>query len=101
MIKINYECAECNAELSIELENGEGRKTVCLDCGEPHYVKAHITHELDSKKTYRSEEWLKQEYLEKGRSMASIAKQCAVSPMTIWKWLRTHDISTRTTGRKK
>lgn len=101
MITLNYKCAECETELTIELENGEGQKSVCLECGEPHFVMAHITHELDSKKTYRNEQWLIEEYVKKDRSMADIAKQCAVSPMTIFKWLKTHGIETRNTGGRK
>jgi len=100
MIKIQHKC-ECGAELEIEVENGESRKSVCLECGDPYVVSAHIASDLDSKKTYRNEAWLREEYSSKVRSMASIAKECAVSPMTIFKWLRTHDIETRTTGRKK
>ena len=33
--------------------------------------------------------------------MASIAKQCGVTPMTIWLWLDRFDIETRSRGQKK
>jgi len=41
---------------------------------------------------------LRKEYEENRRSMANIAEQCAVSPMTINRWLNVHGIPTRRRG---
>ena len=101
MIEVVYDCAECGARLSMECENGVDRKSVCLECGEPHMISIQVSHLVDSKKTYRNEAWLQTEYCDKERSMADIAKQCAVSPMTIFKWLKNHGIETRPTGKRR
>ena len=104
MARIEFVCKEkeCSADLVVDIELGQRQcKTVCLNCGEPHIINLHITQEVNAKSTYRNEHWLRDEYLSKGRSMASIAEECAVSPMTIFKWLRTHNIETRKTGRKR
>ena len=56
---------------------------------------------LSDKKRYQEKDWLRREYLVNKRSMASIAKQCSVTPMTIWLWLDRFDIETRSRGQKK
>lgn len=99
---IKFECRECKAELSAQIENeDQPQKVMCLECRETHFITLNIAHPESSNKTYRNEGWLHEQYITNGRSMASIAKECAVSPMTIYKWLNTHGIPTRPTGRKK
>tara|TARA_R110000851_G_scaffold244857_1_gene397577 strand:- start:120 stop:425 length:306 start_codon:yes stop_codon:yes gene_type:complete len=100
-MKIQFKCNECESELNVGIENDNAQTIVCLECGEQHHVIAQVQSTVSSHNTYRKESWLANEYAGKGRSMASIAKQCAVSPMTIWKWLNTHGIATRATGRRK
>mgnify|MGYP003132277788 CR=1 FL=1 len=56
---------------------------------------------LSEKKRYQEKDWLRREYLVNKRSMASIAKQCGVTPMTIWLWLDRFSIETRSRGQKK
>jgi len=47
---------------------------------------------------YHNESWLHEEYVENGRSMSDIAKECGVSSAVILKWLRRFDINTRSTN---
>ena len=103
MARIHFTCKEkeCQSEMVIDIEKGTtSAKAVCLECGEPHVINLHIAHPKGSSKTYRKESWLNTEYIVKGRSMADIASECAVSPMTIFKWLKTHGIKTRSVGRR-
>ena len=55
---------------------------------------------VPSERLYRESAWLKDAYVKEGRTMADIAKQFAVSPMTIHGWLVKHGIPTRPRGRK-
>lgn len=54
-------------------------------------------------KPYINASWLREQYIEQGRSMRSIGDECGVNPATILKWLRRHKIKTRsaTDHRKK
>lgn len=56
--------------------------------------------DTSNEKSYQDKEWLVEAYLEQGRSMANIAQQFGVTPMTIQGWLRKHGIQTRSRGRK-
>ena len=47
---------------------------------------------------YRDPHWLREQYEDKGLSMAAIADMCSVTPMTIQNWLRRNDIETRSRG---
>lgn len=49
-----------------------------------------------TKPKYQDEEWLREQYLKRHKSMKEIAKECDVSPSTIYKWLRRGNIETRT-----
>jgi hypothetical protein len=55
---------------------------------------------VPSERLYRDAAWLTGAYVTEGRTMADIARQFAVSPMTIHGWLVKHDIPTRPRGRK-
>tara|TARA_R110000737_G_scaffold351186_1_gene392611 strand:- start:1726 stop:2040 length:315 start_codon:yes stop_codon:yes gene_type:complete len=100
--KIIFECRDCRADLTIEHEGAlVSSKHICVQCGEQYLVSLAMMQPTNSKNTYRNEAWLKEAYEGNSRSMADIAKQCAVSPMTIYKWLTTHGIETRPTGRRK
>lgn len=46
-------------------------------------------------KPYTDTDWLREEYVEKRRSMKDIGEECDVSAAVILKWLRRHDIETR------
>ena len=49
---------------------------------------------------YQDRDWLLAEYCDNDRTMADIAQQFDVTPMTIYAWLRKHSIPTRSRGRK-
>ena len=50
---------------------------------------------------YHDKDWLHEEYVVKGRTMADIANQFSITPMSIHQWLGKHDIATRSRGRRK
>ena len=62
---------------------------------------ANIKVRVELDPYYKDCMWLKNEYIDKQRSMADIADQFGVSPMTINKWLNKHNIDTRPRGSKK
>lgn len=47
---------------------------------------------------HRDEEWLRQEYVEKGRSLWELADDCDAHADTIRRWLNRYDIETRDRG---
>lgn len=49
----------------------------------------------DSTEKLRQEEWLKREYVEKGRSQLLIAEELGVNRKTVRRWLDNHDIERR------
>tara|TARA_Y100000004_G_scaffold167315_1_gene199789 strand:- start:297 stop:605 length:309 start_codon:yes stop_codon:yes gene_type:complete len=53
-----------------------------------------------SEPLYQDRDWLLAEYSDNDRTMADIAQQFDVTPMTIYAWLRKHSIPTRGRGRK-
>lgn len=44
---------------------------------------------------YRDSDWLREQYHGEGKTQQEIAEACGVSPTTIRKWMRRHDIETR------
>jgi len=44
---------------------------------------------------YRDEEWLREQYIELGRSVGQIAKECGVKPRAIYYWVSKYDINPR------
>lgn len=67
--------------------------------GVTHIANIKVRVELDP--YYQDCNWLTQEYIEKERTMADIADEFGVSPMTINKWLNKHNIETRPRGGRK
>ena len=59
---------------------------------------ANIKVRLELDPYYQDCMWLTEEYQNKERTMADIAEQFGVSPMTINKWLVKHNIDTRPRG---
>ena len=49
---------------------------------------------------YQDKEWLVDNYVVNGLTMAELARTCGVSPMTIHLWLTKHEIPTRPRGRR-
>lgn len=102
-MKINFKCLNCENMINIELgEKGSGAQVSCNynGCGAIMRIDAELTP-AERDERYRDADWLKLNYATMGRSMASIAKECRVSPMTIQHWLQTHAIETRSRGRRK
>ena len=96
---INMRC-ECGTDLKCSVSKGIN-EVRCLDCFEVMLVTVSIRPKNGDSNTYRNESWLRHEYESNGNSMAKIAQECGVSPMTIQNWLNTHSIETRSRGRKK
>ena len=67
--------------------------------GENFVASIKVRQELDP--LYRDPLYLMENYVEKERSMAEIADEFGVSPMTICNWLKNHDIESRPTGKRK
>nr|ADE29264.1 regulatory protein [uncultured virus] len=49
----------------------------------------------DAEPRYRDEEWLREQYLERGQTMREIADMCGCSQTTVSKWINRHGIETR------
>jgi len=74
----------------IELATDEGIIYLDIECGmQP------------PKPLYQDAQWLWSEYIDNDRTMAEIARQFGVTPMTINQWLKNHMIPTRPRGRRK
>lgn len=59
-----------------------------------------ISSESNSGKKYQNQEWLNEQYHEKGRTQAEIANECGVSPPTIRNWMSQFNMETRSRGRR-
>lgn len=91
-------------DLEIPTLNVEGELRMDIDFERPPrkmFVDIKYGPKPKNAAAYRDKEWLIDQYTKAGRSMASIANQFGVSPMTIQTWLRKHDIETRNRGRRK
>jgi transposase len=49
---------------------------------------------------YQSEQWLREQYVENGLEMSTIAEKCNVAENTIYRWIDRHNIETRSGGRR-
>jgi len=88
-------CPICAEALNINTD--ENHITECPYCGGGLSVEITISP-AQKQAHYTDEVWLRRGYEENRRSMANIAEQCAVSPMTINRWLNVHGIPTRRRG---
>jgi uncharacterized protein YjcR len=50
---------------------------------------------MSAEPKYHDKEWLREEYVEKGRSTLDIADECSCISKTVSRWLNRHDIETR------
>ena len=79
-------------------------KEIELTLGTTHRLEIegtdlHIDCCLKTKdRMYQDPHWLREQYLERGLSMATIADMCSVTPMAILNWLKKHNIETRPRG---
>jgi len=72
-----------------ELESGDNVIVVEIK----HFIKP-------AKPLYHRKDWLEEEYIGKNRTMAEIAGQFGITPMSIHQWLGKHGIPTRPRGRR-
>ena len=56
----------------------------------------HIRKQIG--KIYQQYDWLYEQYVTNERTMAEIALDCGLTPMSINKWLNKHNIDTRPRG---
>lgn len=99
-----YECLECG-ETSNHALGGElihkGRKIeICANCDQCGITNMiHVAVHPPRNDNYRDRGWLNAEYTVQKRTMSEIADACGVSAMTIYQWLKKHEIPTRRRGR--
>lgn len=72
-----------------EMESGDDVLVVEIK----HFIKP-------AKPLYHRKDWLEQEYIGNNRTMAEIARQFGITPMSIHQWLTKHGIPTRSRGRR-
>lgn len=96
MKKMIWECRKCEEENALETT---AKQVIigCNGCGSNHTIQASVSL-LTDKPRYREKVWLERQYAKEGRTMQSIADDFGVSPMTIYGWLKQHDIRTRGRG---
>jgi|TARA_R100000482_G_scaffold111333_1_gene53689 hypothetical protein len=102
---LEYDCPVCGETIhqQVFLRGGinlRGGIKECAFCGEEHKISI-VIEPTGKQNHYTSEEWLRTAYEVENRTMAEIAKQCAVSPMTIYRWLNVHGIETRSRGHRQ
>lgn len=99
-----YDCAHCGERVAFRLlglHADEDNITVeCAFCGNESVISIEVKP-AGKNRLYLNEEWLRTAYEVENRTMAEIAKQCAVSPMTINRWLNVHGIETRSRGHRQ
>ncbi len=88
-------------QIEIEVNMDEFRSDRYEVKREGYTLYLDVTYGLvPEERLYRDATWLTEAYVTDKRTMADIAAQFAVSPMTIHGWLVKHDIPTRPRGRK-
>ena len=102
MMTIN--CVDCGEPNKVKLENktldgGESEEMliVCSSCEWPNVLRLSL---INSNHDYRDGDWLRMHYVDRDLSMAAIAEKCGVSAMTIFHWLKRHNITTRRRGQR-
>lgn len=53
---------------------------------------------MTEERKYRNESWLRDKYVKKQMKCSDIAELCGCNGTTIWRWLKKHQIETRTRG---
>lgn len=102
---MKYVCVECGELSKIKqhedevLYGGMPREIlhVCSACEWPNVIRIALTN---VSKDYQDAYWLRTAYITNGKSMAVIAEECGVSAMTIYTWLKRHNIETRSRGQR-
>lgn len=98
------ECLWCGETHSYAIIRGAGMNQTqpvqCPDCRKHMFINMTIRKAIETP-DYHDPTWLHEEYHGKGRTMADIAADFGVTPMTINIWLNKLDIPTRSRGHKK
>lgn len=97
-------CPSCSNhvlfEKQLEIPMSESRIVqACPNCQSDVFLLAKYGLQ-PAEPLYQDPEWLFNNYVSQGRTLADIGKQCGVSSMTIQYWLREHNIPARSRGRK-
>jgi hypothetical protein len=72
-----------------------------INSGDGDILVVEIKHFIKpAKPLYHRKDWLEEEYIAKNRTMAEIANQFGITPMSIHQWLGKHGIPTRPRGRR-
>ena len=78
-------------------ECGVSQQTICRWMAK-HDIERRSRGNRSKRLPYKDEDWLRQEYVEKGRSQEHIAVTCGVHLSVIQRWMRTFGIDPRDTG---
>lgn len=92
-------CPQCASTNEYDIQ--DNLENVC-ECNACHTLFEIIvtTRNIPDSPFYRERDWLLENYNIQDRTLADIASEFGVTPMTIHHWLRRHDIPTRSRGRK-
>ena len=96
-----YKCTNCGEMTPVPLaqqavEEKHEFDAHCQACGHTSVIRVSVHPPPNDR--YRDKEWLREEY--RGKTMSEIADQCGVSAMTIYQWLKRHNIATRKRGKR-
>jgi hypothetical protein len=81
--------------------NGVGNQRLEAKASNGDTLYLDVTYGVvPSQPLYQDRQWLLTEYADKNRTMADIAQQFNVTPMTIYAWLKKHSVPTRSRGRR-
>lgn len=103
MYLIQANCPSCDHEFTIRLDSieaGTHNKTyTCISCAERVRFQYNLSM-TTGKRLYVNSSWMRNQYLDQGKTMQEIAEICGVTAMTIRDWLIKHNIPTRSRGEK-
>jgi len=85
-------------DVTLPLKEGAHTHDVTDEDGN-EFKLTYVLTKKDKEPLYRQREWLEAEYVEKKRTMQSIADEFGLTPMAIFKWLKKHGLATRPPGR--
>ena len=91
-------CPYCKRDCEIKTHEQGSLNILCEVC-EEIFILDFTIRRIPNESLYKDELWLNNAYGVEGRTIADIARDCGVTPMTIWGWLNKHGIETRSRGR--
>ena len=91
-------CPYCKGACEIKTKEQGSLNILCEVC-EEIFILDFAIREIKLDSPYKNESWLNTAYRIERRTIADIARDCGVTPMTIWGWLNRHGIETRGRGR--